>query len=572
MRQLSAIIEAEKLATLMSENDIILIHAGNNAKEQYDEQHLENAFYLELNEDLSEVPEDAKNGGRHPLPSPEKFSKVLQNLGIDQNSHLVIYDHANASNAAARLWWMLNAAGLEKIQVLNGGFQTAQKAGLLINNNKPNQRQASNFSFDKWLMPTVEISDVDKLSHDENALIIDVRESVRYNGETEPIDLVAGHIPHAINLPFKDNLDAEGKYLAPEKLREYYLPYLQNLQNKNTYQIAIHCGSGVTACHTLLAIAYAGLPLPSLYVGSWSEWSRNNKPIETKTKMKRPAYVTDKALDTFIKNALAEDIQKGDYSTLSTIPKDLQQSAKLLVKGDCILAGVELAQYIFHYYDKNLVVDVKIKDGEQAHIGDVAFIVTGSAQSILTTERLVLNCMQRMSGIATMAHEWDQRLVGTKTKLLDTRKTTPNFRLCEKWAVVIGGGTNHRFGLYDMIMLKDNHIDYNGSITQAVKMAREYVEKNKLKVKIEVETRNLDEVREAVETPGVDRIMLDNMDVEMMTEAVKIINKRCETEASGNVKRDNLKNIAKTGVDYISAGALTHSVQNIDLSLKAIKN
>ena len=179
--------------------------------------------------------------------------------------------------------------------------------------------------------------------------------------------------------------------------------------------------------------------------------------------------------------------------------------------------------------------------------------------------------MQRMSGIATLTHDWDSRLIGTKTKLLDTRKTTPNFRLCEKWAVAIGGGTNHRFGLYDMIMLKDNHIDYNGSISNAVKMAREYVEKNKLNLKIEVETRNLKEVQEAINTPGIDRIMLDNMDNETMAEAVILINKICETEASGNVTRERLKDIAKTGVDYISVGALTHSAKNIDLSLKALK-
>ncbi|QCX52967.1 carboxylating nicotinate-nucleotide diphosphorylase [Elizabethkingia sp. JS20170427COW] len=287
--------------------------------------------------------------------------------------------------------------------------------------------------------------------------------------------------------------------------------------------------------------------------------------------MVRPQYITDTILDEFIKNALTEDLQAGDHSTLSTIPEGLQQSAKLLVKEDCILAGVELAEYIFHYFDPNLKVEIKIKDGEQAKVGDIALYVSGSARSILSTERLVLNCMQRMSGIATMTHEWDQRLVGTKTKLLDTRKTTPNFRICEKWAVAIGGGTNHRFGLYDMVMLKDNHIDYNGSITQAVKMAKEYLEEKNLPLKIEVETRTLEEVKEAVNTPGVDRIMLDNMDNETMAEAVAIINRRCETEASGGVTRDRLKEIAATGVDYISAGALTHSVKNIDLSLKAVK-
>ncbi|KAA0126531.1 carboxylating nicotinate-nucleotide diphosphorylase [Chryseobacterium sp. SN22] len=286
--------------------------------------------------------------------------------------------------------------------------------------------------------------------------------------------------------------------------------------------------------------------------------------------MKRPIYVTDKVLKQFIKNALEEDIQDGDHSTLSTIPKDLEQSARLLVKQDCILAGVELAEIIFKTFDKNLKVETFVKDGDAVKVGDTAFIVTGSARSILSTERLVLNCMQRMSGIATLTHDWDSRLVGTKTKLLDTRKTTPNFRVCEKWAVAIGGGTNHRYGLYDMIMLKDNHIDYNGSITNAVKMAKEYIKKNKKKLKIEVETRNLEEVQEAIDAK-VDRIMLDNMDVKTMKKAVKLINGTCETEASGGITRDQLKEIASTGVTYISAGALTHSAGNMDLSLKAVK-
>jgi nicotinate-nucleotide pyrophosphorylase (carboxylating) len=286
--------------------------------------------------------------------------------------------------------------------------------------------------------------------------------------------------------------------------------------------------------------------------------------------MKRPAYVTDKVLKQFIKNALEEDIQDGDHSTLSTIPKDLEQSAKLLVKQDCILAGVELAEIIFKTFDKNLQVETFVKDGDAVKVGDVAFIVKGSARSILSTERLVLNCMQRMSGIATLTHEWDSRLIGTKTKLLDTRKTTPNFRVCEKWAVAIGSGTNHRYGLYDMIMLKDNHIDYNGSITNAVKMAKDYIKKHKKKLKIEVETRNLEEVQEAVKAK-VDRIMLDNMDVATMAKAVKIINGSCESEASGGITRDQLKEVASTGVTYISAGALTHSAANMDLSLKAVK-
>ncbi len=283
----------------------------------------------------------------------------------------------------------------------------------------------------------------------------------------------------------------------------------------------------------------------------------------------RPKYVTDKALKEFIKNALEEDIQDGDHSTLSTIPKDLVQKARCIIKQDCIVAGVELAEYIFKFFDKTMSVEVMIKDGESAKKGDVAFIVTGKAQSILQTERLVLNCMQRMSGIATLTHDWDSRLVGTKAKLLDTRKTTPNFRICEKWAVAIGGGTNHRYGLYDMVMLKDNHIDYNGSITNAVKMCKEYLKQHKKKLRIEVETRNLDEVEEAL-AAKVDRIMLDNMDVPTMKKAVEIVGGKCEVEASGGITRAVLKDVASTGVDFISAGALTHSAENIDISLKAI--
>ncbi|WP_392437075.1 carboxylating nicotinate-nucleotide diphosphorylase [Cruoricaptor ignavus] len=284
----------------------------------------------------------------------------------------------------------------------------------------------------------------------------------------------------------------------------------------------------------------------------------------------RPPYATEEALREFVQNALKEDLGPGDFSTLSTIPEAMEQSAKLLIKEDCILAGIELAEIIFKTFDPELSLEILMKDGDAAKAGDIGFIVKGSARSILQTERLVLNCMQRMSGIATLTHDWNSRLLGTKAKLLDTRKTTPNFRVCEKWAVAIGGGTNHRFGLYDMVMLKDNHIDYNGSITNAVKMCREYLAKNNLDLKIEVETRNLDEVREALET-GVDRIMLDNMPIPMMREAVEIVNGKTETEASGGITRDVLHAVAETGVDYISAGALTHSARNIDISLKAVK-
>lgn len=289
------------------------------------------------------------------------------------------------------------------------------------------------------------------------------------------------------------------------------------------------------------------------------------------TIFKKPSYVTKEALKTFIESALKEDIGPGDYSTLSTIDKNLIQTAECIVKEDCIIAGVELAEIIFKTLDKKLSVEVFIKDGEAVKKGAIAFSVHGNAQSILMAERLVLNCMQRMSGIATLTHDWDSRLIGTKTKLLDTRKTTPNFRICEKWAVAIGGGTNHRYGLYDMVMLKDNHIDYNGSIKNAVEMCRKYLKENKLKLKIEVETRTLKEVQEALEAK-VDRIMLDNMSTAMMKKAVTLIGGKIETEASGGIQRDRLHEIALTGVDYISAGALTHSASNIDISLKATKN
>ncbi len=285
--------------------------------------------------------------------------------------------------------------------------------------------------------------------------------------------------------------------------------------------------------------------------------------------MTRPSYATDKVLSHFIKAALEEDLGDGDHSTLSTIPKDLIQEAQCLIKEDCILAGVELAEKIFKTFDKSLEITLLKKDGDFVKKGTIAFRVKGRAQSILQTERLVLNCMQRMSGIATLTHDWDSRLLGTKTKLLDTRKTTPNFRVCEKWAVAIGGGTNHRYGLYDMIMLKDNHIDFNGSITEAVKSCKAYLKSTKKRLKIEVETRTLEEVKEALDVK-VDRIMLDNMDTATMSQAVKLIDGRCQTEASGGITRDMLQEVAACGVDFISAGALTHSAANIDISLKAI--
>jgi len=285
----------------------------------------------------------------------------------------------------------------------------------------------------------------------------------------------------------------------------------------------------------------------------------------------KPDYANEKALQNLIKNALAEDVGDGDHSSLASVPADAKGKAQLIIKDEGILAGVELAEMIFTTVDKKLQVDVKIKDGEKVQKGDIGLIVTGKAQSILKAERLVLNCMQRMSGIATFTNKLKQKIAHTKAKLLDTRKTTPNFRICEKWAVLIGGGQNHRFGLYDMIMLKDNHIDYAGGIRQAVEATKKYLQENNKNLRIEVETRNLREVEEALAVGGVDIIMLDNMDLDTMRQAVALIGNKAQTEASGGVTEETITAIAQCGVDFISVGALTHSVRSLDISLKAMK-
>jgi nicotinate-nucleotide pyrophosphorylase (carboxylating) len=285
----------------------------------------------------------------------------------------------------------------------------------------------------------------------------------------------------------------------------------------------------------------------------------------------KPDYANEKALRNLIKNALAEDVGDGDHSSLASVPADAKGKAQLIIKDEGILAGVELAEMIFATVDKKLQVDVKIKDGEKVQKGDIGLIVTGKAQSILKAERLVLNCMQRMSGIATFTNKLKQKIAHTKAKLLDTRKTTPNFRICEKWAVLIGGGQNHRFGLYDMIMLKDNHIDYAGGIRQAVEATKKYLQENNKNLRIEVETRNLREVEEALAVGGVDIIMLDNMDLDTMRQAVALIGNKAQTEASGGVTEETITAIAQCGVDFISVGALTHSVRSLDISLKAMK-
>ena len=274
-------------------------------------------------------------------------------------------------------------------------------------------------------------------------------------------------------------------------------------------------------------------------------------------------------LDQFIINALHEDVRGGDYSSLASIDATTQGKARLLVKDNGILCGLEIAKAVFAKVDTDLRMEIHIDEGSTIKYGDVAFHVYGSAISILTAERLVLNCMQRMSGIATKTNEYVKAIEATNAKVIDTRKTTPNLRFLEKYAVTVGGGSNHRFGLYDMIMLKDNHIDFCGGITKAVNKVKEYLHTNNLDLRIEVETRNLDNVKEAVACDGIHRIMLDNFTPEKVKEAVDIINKKYETEASGGITLETIRSYAETGVDFISVGALTHSVKSLDLSLKA---
>lgn len=281
-------------------------------------------------------------------------------------------------------------------------------------------------------------------------------------------------------------------------------------------------------------------------------------------------YLTEQNIRYFIKTALAEDIGDGDHSSLGSIPADQVSHARLLVKDEGIIAGLTLSERIFHYVDKSLELSFQKKDGDFVQYGDVGFTVKGNAQAILSAERLVLNCLQRMSAIATYTRSMTSLIKGSKARLLDTRKTTPNFRLPEKWAVAIGGGVNHRFGLYDMVMLKDNHIDYAGSVKQAILSMVSYLKKNNLSLKIEVEVRNLVELQEVLETGHVDRVMLDNMLPSTIKEAIRMIGGRMETEASGGINEKNIGEIAETGVDFISVGALTHSYKSLDISLKAI--
>lgn len=278
----------------------------------------------------------------------------------------------------------------------------------------------------------------------------------------------------------------------------------------------------------------------------------------------------EKELNIIISNAIREDVGGGDYSSLACIPESAQGKAKLLVKEAGIIAGVEFAKKIFKYVDINLEIETLINDGEEVKYGDVVFYVSGSSLSILKAERLVLNAMQRMSAIATKTNKFANLLKGTKTKILDTRKTTPGIRAIEKWAVKIGGGENHRFALYDMIMLKDNHIDFAGGITKAIHKTQRYLKENHLNLKIIVEARSLKEIEEILKSNTIYRILIDNFNYDDTRKAVKMIGNKCLTESSGGITLETARKYADCGVDYISSGALTHSVYNMDLSLKAV--
>lgn len=284
--------------------------------------------------------------------------------------------------------------------------------------------------------------------------------------------------------------------------------------------------------------------------------------------MNIPMKTTDELIDDLLTLAFAEDVGDGDHTTLSTIPDSAMGKQHLLVKEDGILAGVEMARRVFAKFDPELKMTVFINDGSHVKPGDIAFVVEGKVRSLLQTERVMLNIMQRMSGVATMTARYQERLAGLKTKVLDTRKTTPGMRLLEKEAVKIGGGMNHRIGLFDMILIKDNHIDFAGGIPQAVASAKQYLKEKGKNLKIEVEVRNTEEINQALEA-GADRIMLDNFTPARTAEAVKLINGRAEVESSGGITIDTLRDYAECGVDFISVGALTHSVKGLDMSFKA---
>lgn len=278
--KISPIIEVDKLLKIYKNSDVMIFDVSNskNAKANYEAEHLEGAFFVDLNNQLADIKSDFSDGGRHPLPEIETFAKTLTDLGISKDNHIVIYDDKNGSNAAARFWWMLKSVGHEKVQVLNGGLNQAKKYNFPLSSKNENVKiYLEPYLFDQWNLPTIEINEVEKVSQNPNYLVVDVRDKERFDGKIEPIDLIAGHIPGAINIPFTENLDQNGLFLNPNELRNKYEALFGEIKTEN---IVVHCGSGVTACHTLLALDYAEMETPKLYVGSWSEWSRNNKMIE----------------------------------------------------------------------------------------------------------------------------------------------------------------------------------------------------------------------------------------------------------------------------------------------------
>lgn len=278
--KIKPLISVQDLTSLWDQQHVVLIDAcnssGNLSKEKYLEKHLKGALFVDLNAQLSDIKEDYARGGRHPLPSPEAFAELLSQLGISPGTHVIVYDDARGGNAAARFWWMMRSIGHEKIQVLDGGLQAALDAGLPTSSGEEKVKKQGNYQADQWLLPTVNLEKMDQIINDKAFVIIDVREEGRYEGKFEPIDLVAGHIPSSINIPYKSNLQDNGCYLSPEQLRT---KYQEKLQGVDPSKVVVHCGSGVTACHTILAMDAAGLEIPVLYVGSWSEWSRNGREI-----------------------------------------------------------------------------------------------------------------------------------------------------------------------------------------------------------------------------------------------------------------------------------------------------
>lgn len=277
------------------------------------------------------------------------------------------------------------------------------------------------------------------------------------------------------------------------------------------------------------------------------------------------------SVSDFIRQALLEDTGDGDHTSLSTIASGARGKAKVMIKENGVVAGLVVADQVLNIVDSTMIVKVLVGEGTPVKNGDIVMDIEGPVRSMLRAERLLLNCMQRMSGIASLTKRYVDAVAGTNARILDTRKTTPNFRLFEKWAVSLGGGMNHRFGLYDMILIKDNHVDASGGIQAALRKAKEYLAANGKLLKIEIETRNLDEVKEVLSSGGADRIMLDNFKPELLREAIQLINRRIETEASGGITLDNIRDYATTGVDYISVGALTHSYKSLDISMKIVK-